>query len=262
MTLAPRDQRAVEDAEGQFTLGRMYHYGEGVAQDYVEAAKWYLKAAEQGHDEAQFNIGALYTHGQGVEQDHIEAARWYRKAAKRGHGLAQLNIGVMYQNGDGVEQDYYLAARWYRLAAEWMGEDPPSFDPRVICQEEGGEEAFNSTEATKWYLRVLYGVPGAQFNLGVLYEAGAGVSQDYFLAYMWMKLAADRVGDGGRFAAGRDRVLANLTGTEAAEAERLADALRSLAEKREQQEIADLMATLKRSLEARQTDSQPSSPKG
>lgn len=131
----------------------------------------------------------------------------------------------------------------------------------MICQEGGGEDASDSIEASEWYLRVRYGVPGAQFNLGVLYEAGAGVSQNYFLAHMWMKLAADQAGDAGRFAAGRDRVLARMTGTEAAEAERLADALRKLAEKREQK-VADVVTALKRRLEARRSDSHGDSQHG
>jgi TPR repeat protein len=224
-------------AEEQFTLGTIYHYGDGVSPDYAEAAKWYLKAAEQGHDEAQFKLGALYTHGQGVEQDHITAAEWYVKAAKQRHGLAQFNIGVMYQNGDGIERDYSLAARWYRMSAELggspSGKGPPLFDPRLLWQQEVTEEywefALEFTEASEWYSSVLHGVPSAQFNLGVLYEAGAGVSQDYLLAYLWMKVAADRPGDdSARFAAGRDRVLATMNGTEAAEAETLTRSLETL----------------------------------
>ncbi|KAB2645301.1 MAG: SEL1-like repeat protein, partial [Verrucomicrobia bacterium] len=37
------------DADAQFNLGVCYESGNGVAKDYVEAVKWYRKAAEQGN---------------------------------------------------------------------------------------------------------------------------------------------------------------------------------------------------------------------
>ncbi len=48
----------------------MYDKGLGVTQDYAQAAKWYRKAAEQGHAYAQFNLGYMYRFGQGVPQDY------------------------------------------------------------------------------------------------------------------------------------------------------------------------------------------------
>ncbi len=59
----------------------MYHTGQGVQQDYAEAAKWYRKAAVQGVAAAQYNLGLMYTNGHGVTQDYAEAVKWYRKAA-------------------------------------------------------------------------------------------------------------------------------------------------------------------------------------
>ena len=63
----------------------LYYKGIGVPQDKVEAAKWFLKAAEQGNAEAQLNIGLMYDNGEGVQQDKMEAAKWYRKAAEQIH---------------------------------------------------------------------------------------------------------------------------------------------------------------------------------
>jgi len=51
----------------------------------------------------------------------------------------------------------------------------------------------NYTEAMKWYRRAAeQGLPEAQVNLGVLYYDGRGVPQDYVLAHMWLSLAASR----------------------------------------------------------------------
>ena len=36
--------------------------------------------AGQCYDPAQFNLGLMYDKGQGVPQDYVEAAKWYRRA--------------------------------------------------------------------------------------------------------------------------------------------------------------------------------------
>ena len=41
----------------QLSLGNINHRGEGVVQDYKEALKWYLQAANQGLAQAQFELG-------------------------------------------------------------------------------------------------------------------------------------------------------------------------------------------------------------
>lgn len=40
-------------AAAQYHLGMMYYDGEGVPQDFTEAARWFGKAGEQGHAKAQ-----------------------------------------------------------------------------------------------------------------------------------------------------------------------------------------------------------------
>jgi uncharacterized protein len=47
----------------QYNLGVAYEFGEGVTQDYAEAAKWFRKAAAQGHEYALFNLASLYAKG-------------------------------------------------------------------------------------------------------------------------------------------------------------------------------------------------------
>ena len=56
----------------QFNLGVVFAQGQGVPQDYTEAIKWYLLAAQQGNTDAQFNLGLMYTQGQGVPQSYAE----------------------------------------------------------------------------------------------------------------------------------------------------------------------------------------------
>ena len=90
----------------QYNLGIMYDSGQGVIQDYKEAAKWYKLAAEQGYANAQLNLGRMYNYGEGVIRDYKEAVKWYRFAAERGNANAQHNLGILYYNGQGVIEDY------------------------------------------------------------------------------------------------------------------------------------------------------------
>jgi TPR repeat protein len=104
--------------KAQYNLGNKYHHGEGVQQDYTQAAAWYRKAVDQGGAEAQNNLGLMYDKGQGVQQDFKQAEAWYRKAAEQGNAGAQDNLGSMYHDGQGVQQDSKQAAAWYRKAAD------------------------------------------------------------------------------------------------------------------------------------------------
>jgi hypothetical protein len=124
--------------EAQLNLGLLYEKGQGVPQDYAEALKWnlkaaeqgnakalnwYRKAAEQGNAEAQFHLGRMYDERRGVPQNYAEAVKWYREAAEQGFVEAQTNLGVMYFTGLGVRKDYVLAHMWFHLATSRY---PPS----------------------------------------------------------------------------------------------------------------------------------------
>ena len=77
-----------------------------------------LKAkAEKGDPEAQSNLGACYGHGAGVTKDYVEAVKWYRRAAEQNHTRAQYNLGVSYHLGQGVPNDDVEAYAWSKLAA-------------------------------------------------------------------------------------------------------------------------------------------------
>lgn len=47
------------DAEAQFKLGNRYAVGDGVEQNFAEAAKWYRKAADQGVEQAKAALERL-----------------------------------------------------------------------------------------------------------------------------------------------------------------------------------------------------------
>lgn len=213
------------DANAQFQLGRKYDSGEGVPQDYSEAAKWYLKAAEQGHLDAQYTIACLYREGLGVTQDYSKAVRWFTNAAEKGHapsqtnlgmmyieGLgvekdfskafvltrkaatsgvawAQTNLGIMYEKGDGITQNYGTASEWYRKAAEQGNPEAQNRLGRLYATGKG--LPADNKAALAWYqVAANNGHKFAQFNLGDMYMRGIGVPQDVEKAAQWFYQAA------------------------------------------------------------------------
>lgn len=111
------------DADAQFSLGLKYANSEGAAQDYVQAAQWYRKAADQSHSLAQFNLGMMYANGQGVPRDDAQAMIWFHKAAHQGDAGAQFNLGMCHRRAsvgwppaDALESRIE-AYKWFHLAA-------------------------------------------------------------------------------------------------------------------------------------------------
>lgn len=70
----------------------MFDKGIGVMEDVILAAKWYEKAASQGHEEAQYSLGTFYEDGRGVIKNKVLAKMWYQKSAEQGHKLVQLKL--------------------------------------------------------------------------------------------------------------------------------------------------------------------------
>ena len=179
------------NANAQYSLGLMYHYGTGVPQSYEEAATWYRKAADQGNAAAQNNLGWMYHNGYGVPQSYDEAVTWYRKAADQGYATAQTNLGWMYRNGYGVPQSYDEAVTWYRKAADQGYATAQTNLGWMYRNGYGVPQSYD--EALRWYRKAAdQGYATAQYNLGWMYENGYGVPQSNDEALRWYRKAADQ----------------------------------------------------------------------
>lgn len=106
----------------QFFIGVCHFFGYGgAAQNDVDAAKWFKKASDRGHDVAQANLGGMYLEGKGVSVDYNEGIRLLRKSADHGNAQGLRMLGLAYGNGVGVKQDYVQAIR-YLKQAEKLGD--------------------------------------------------------------------------------------------------------------------------------------------
>lgn len=152
------EQAVKGNQKAQLRLGNIYYYNGipliDVPQDYVEAARWYEKSAEQGESQAQINMAVLYYFGIGVEQNYAKAAYWNRQACEKNDELALCNLANAYSLGRGVEHDDAKAAELYRKAAN-------------------------------------LGYPNAQVELGKCYLEGRGVEKNLLYAIDWLQKACD-----------------------------------------------------------------------
>ncbi len=78
-----------DDVKSYYMLGIMFEKGQGVKTDYVEAAAWYLKAADKDSPAAQYRLGRLYERGQGVTLNRDAAIKLYQKASRKGYSDAK-----------------------------------------------------------------------------------------------------------------------------------------------------------------------------
>jgi len=115
-----------------------------------------------------------------------------------------------------VPQDYSEAARWYKLAAE-QGHREAEFNLGLMYAA-GDGVTRDDREAARWYrLAAEQGLAEAQFNLAAFYALGTGVPRDYVVAYQWLCLAA-AAGDSNAVT-GKERVAARLSPEQIARAQ-------------------------------------------
>lgn len=195
------------DRVAQNEMARFYHYGQAPGQEnYVAAFEWYLKAAQQGVNEAQANVAYLYAEGQGTAQDLSKAWFWYAVAAVENKLLLKQRDEIAAKLSPGelalAQNDL---ARFYHY-----GQSP-------------GQE--NYTAAFEWYLAAArQGVNEAQANVAYLYAEGQGTTRDLGKAWVWYSIAA--TGNNQLAARHRDEIAAKLSKKELAQAKLELGALR------------------------------------
>jgi TPR repeat protein len=69
------------------------------AEDYEQAAHVFRKMLELGDPAAQAYMGTLCETGEGVPQDYAQAAEWYAKAAAQGNAEAQESLDKLKAEG-------------------------------------------------------------------------------------------------------------------------------------------------------------------
>ena len=173
----------------QLRLGLLYHDGYGVTRDYAEAAKWLRAPAEEGDLNAQTFIGSVYTRSDDNWQlDYTEAVRWFGLAAGQGSERAIVALAGLYHNGLGVDRDFERAMELYR---EGSNDSTAQFNIGIMYRQ-GEGVSVDLEEAAEWIERAAeQGNPQAQHEIGKMYWDGAGLRPNKVTGHMWMGLAVE-----------------------------------------------------------------------
>lgn len=81
-------------------------------------AKW-MAGAKNGYGPDQYRLGLAYAAGDGVPQNFHEAAHWWRKGAYNVNPQAELMLGEAYAHGWGVPRNIDKAIHWWKAAARF-----------------------------------------------------------------------------------------------------------------------------------------------
>lgn len=143
------------DAGAMFHMGKIYSIGIAVAQNFLAAERWYLRAIALDEVRAHCNLGWLYQSGLGLPEDKVRAFELLSFGADEGVPVAMATVGVMLLSGEGCSAD-------------------PERGVKVLI------EAFDD------------GYNNAANCLADAFFAGDHVPKDEDLAFDWLVRAAER----------------------------------------------------------------------
>jgi TPR repeat protein len=154
--------------------------------------------ADSGNAEAQYWVGKIYDEGRLLPPDEEKAALWFQKSAEQGYGPAEYSVCKKRAGQDtiAVERCMWRAAENGVPEAQfWVG----------VGFEEHLFGVTDKQEALKWFrLAAEGGSLDAEYVLGLRYELGDGVKQNYALAANWFQKAAEHVPNLGGAGQGRN----------------------------------------------------------
>jgi TPR repeat protein len=167
-------QKAAEKGEAwaQYELGRLYENGNSVPKDYGKAFEWFQKAAEQEHHNAKNQLAKIIA-----------------LITEQGDARAQYNLGERYARGDGVPKNEWKADELYQKAAEKGHVEAKN---KLALKAQAGNVQVDKQSPAEIQKAAEQGDAEAQYNLGLMYNEGKGVPQNYFEAAKWYQKAADQ----------------------------------------------------------------------
>jgi hypothetical protein len=194
----------------------------GYTAAQVKAAQDVKDKAEGGDAEAQRKLGGMYRSGWVYDRSIGDAEKWLKMAAERGDRPAQLELGRFYADEEGAPRDLSEACFWNENARRGWAYENPLFIRDDACislsKEERGAVQKRVAEWQSGWVAERERVKEkrltdelaelrskadrcdelAQYRIGLKYENGSGVPQDWAEAYFWyglsMKCAKPREG--------------------------------------------------------------------
>jgi TPR repeat protein len=169
----------------QFNLGMMYIYERKIGINKLEGFKWIESAANQGLSVAQMTLGRIYEKGEcGAAQDFKEALKWYLKAADKRFPRAYAYLGRCFDEGLGTKRDSKESLKRYTLGA-LLFDSVCQYAVGFKLSYGLGVERDKKKAFTWLMLSAKQGNPLAQVEVKKMFESGEGVTKDPKQASFW-----------------------------------------------------------------------------
>jgi GAF domain-containing protein len=108
------------------------------------------KLALTGNIGAEYALGLRYANGDGTKQDYNEARKWFLRAAESGHIRARAKVAACYWGGKGGAQDYTKAYFWALLAQAGGDETSPAIVTNSAVHLTPAQTAAEQKQAEQW----------------------------------------------------------------------------------------------------------------
>lgn len=214
------------NVEANYSLGKLYFYGNGVLKDYHKAKNYFEIAADNNNYKACMLLANIYLEGgeslkdvdKGIEcykkasveipmaynmigeiyfdfrygyTDYAIALKYFLKAAEYNIPRTYNFLGTIYYEGLGVEKDLIKAKEYFDKGAKY-GEDVSIFFLGKYYYY-GEIVELNHETAIKYFLKAANkNYPLAYFYLGNIYRTSPYIPKDYQKAMYYYKQAADK----------------------------------------------------------------------
>jgi TPR repeat protein len=201
-------------SDAYYRLGVLYQEGRGTNRNYSKAMESYENAAAKDHEEAIYRLAQMYLHGKGTKVDYEKAYLLYTTAAKQGHYLSRKFLNITNQPFsalyDKIEHDspgvgsnsknmdysfpstsdeFGYSMKMYKYIAE-KGDAGVQYMLGLVFEDILSVPSYS--EAFKWFtIAAGNSHPRAIYRLGLLYEKGLGVSQNYHEAAQLYEVSSD-----------------------------------------------------------------------
>lgn len=180
----------LDDAYGQFMLGRHLLWQGTTPEQQTEGLAWLRSAAQHGYKPAMSDLADALTQGIGGPINTDEALSWLSQGVAAGQPDCQVTMACHFMTGKLVELDKEKAHNLFNLASMQGSVAGTYF---LGCTYEAGDGVEKSIHnAIKCFKDAAsQGYAKAQYRLGIAYMFSEGVEEDIPAAAKWLKLAAD-----------------------------------------------------------------------
>lgn len=178
-------------------------------QDYDNAFRCFMSAAEQGLASAMNNLSFCYAKGYGTAIDEVKAFEWMKKAAENGVVDSCFRLAVKYHDGTGTQVDLKQCEYWCAKACELQPDNQEykdyydalkneisrrTADPEARTYFEEGSALWDSNPEKSFSLLMKAAEMGhsdAMQNISAAYYRGRGVEKDFVKSFEWCLKAAE-----------------------------------------------------------------------